>query len=83
MPSRLETLPQELLGIIAEALPTDDFRNLRLASSKLGTVTRPFLATRPFRRDYRLPYPKTPGFRASLWLLGCLRVNLVYAVTIP
>jgi hypothetical protein len=48
MASHLENLPQELLGIIAEALPTDDFRNLRLASSKLGTVTRPFLAQPTF-----------------------------------
>lgn len=48
MTTALELLPPELVGAIAEILPLSDFRNLRLTSRSLATLTRPFLALATF-----------------------------------
>jgi hypothetical protein len=45
---RLDTLPAELVASIAEILPVQDFRNLRLTSKTLATTTRPLLALATF-----------------------------------
>src|SRR5688572_28378663 len=45
---RLDTLPAELVASIAEILPVQDFRNLRLTSKRLATTTRPLLALATF-----------------------------------